>query len=105
MGVWVDTVHAATALALAAFDRARTRAGLIDTAAAGMWAAAGYRELRAAGGTPPAHQRRRDRLARVVLGVAPGGRMLLQQVGVDRAGPGPAAHTDAQRVTLTRLTS
>lgn len=84
MGVWVDTVHALTALGLAVVDRTRARAGLTDTAVAGVWAAAGYRDLSGAEATPPAHQRTRDRLARVVLGLAPGGRLLLRQVSADR---------------------
>src|SRR5581483_5459706 len=45
MGVWVDAVHALTALGLSAVDRARARGGLTDAAVAGVWAAAGYRDL------------------------------------------------------------
>ncbi len=52
-GVWVDAAHAVTALALAAVDRARARAALTDGAVAGLWAAAGYRDLHAARATPP----------------------------------------------------
>ena len=84
MGVWVDAVHSLTALGLAAADRDRARAGLIDTAVAGVWAGSGYRDLVGAPATPLAHQRRRDRLARMVLKVAPGGRFLMRQVRSDR---------------------
>jgi hypothetical protein len=79
MGVWVDTAHALTALGLAVVDRPRARAGLTDAAVAGVWAAAGYCDLVGTGATPPARQRRRDRLARMVLRVAPGGHLLLRQ--------------------------
>jgi hypothetical protein len=84
MGVWVDAVHALTALGLAVVDRSRARAGLTDTAVAALWAAAGYRDLSGAAATPPSFQRRRDQLARIVLGVAPGGRLLLDRVSADR---------------------
>ena len=80
MGVWVDAVHALTALGLACVDRSRARAGLTDTAVAALWAATGYHDLRGATPTPPSHDRRRDRLARIVLGNAPGGGVLLRQV-------------------------
>ena len=84
MGVWVDTVHALSAIGLSVADPDRARAGLTDTVVAGLWAAAGYHDLQGAGATPPSHDRRRDRLARIVLGVAPGGALLLRQVNVDR---------------------
>lgn len=84
MGVWVDAVHALTALGLAAVDRSRARAGLTDVAAAAIWAGAGYYDLTQRGGTPPSHQRIRDRLARIVLGVVPGGEPLLSRVRSDR---------------------
>ncbi len=83
MGVWVDTVHALTALGLAVIDHRRTRAGLTDTAIAGMWAAAGYQDLKSARTTPPAHQRIRDELAIIVLARVPAGRFLQKQI--DRA--------------------
>ncbi|MFZ0832961.1 MAG: hypothetical protein WAM92_07730 [Mycobacterium sp.] len=91
MGVWVDGVHALTALGLAAVDRSRARAGLTDTAVAAIWAGAGYRDLAQRTATPPGHQRRRDRLARLVLGVVPGGRFLLRQVKDDRHRTHPQA--------------
>ncbi len=90
MGVWVDTVHALTALGLAVVDRSRARAGLTDVAAASIWAGAGYRDLSQRSATPPAHQRGRDRLARIVLGVVPGGRFLLGQVRADRHSSRPS---------------
>lgn len=83
-GVWVDAVHAMTALGLAVLDRSRARAGLTDTAVASLWAGAGYRDLAFAAPTPPAHQRRRDRLACIVLGAVPGGGALLPRVAADR---------------------
>ena len=80
MGVWVDTVHALTALGLAGIDRRRTRASLADTAIAAVWAAAGYRDLTIARATPPRHQRIRDQLAEVVLARVPAGSFLQQKV-------------------------
>lgn len=85
MGVWVDAVHALTALGLAVADHSRARAGLTDTAVAGLWAGAGYRDLLGSAAAPPSHQRRRDRLARIVLRVAPGGAFLLNRVHSDQA--------------------
>lgn len=84
MGIWVDIVHAATAVALAAGDRTRARGGLTDAAVAAIWAARGLHDLRT--GTPPApaHDRRRDALARAVLRRAPGGTALLHRVGLQR---------------------
>lgn len=84
MGVWVDAVHALTALGLAGLDRSRARAGLTDSAVAAIWAGAGYRDLRRAGATPPSHQRRRDQLALLVLRVVPGGRRLVTHIDADR---------------------
>ena len=63
------------------------RAGLTDTAIAGMWAILGYRDLASAQPTPPAHQRRRDQLARIVLGAVPVGARLLQRVAAERRQP------------------
>jgi hypothetical protein len=93
MGVWVDAVHAMTALGLALVDTTRARAGLTDTAVAALWAGAGYRDLTSAQSTPPAHQRCRDQLARFVLGGVPGGALLMRRVTADRrqlAGTGTA---------------
>ncbi|RDH75527.1 hypothetical protein DVS77_26380 [Mycolicibacterium moriokaense] len=79
MGVWVDAVHAATAVGLAVLDTSRARAGLTDAAIAGVWAGAGYRDLDSAKATPPQHQRLRDTLAAMVLHYAPGGGPLLSR--------------------------
>jgi hypothetical protein len=87
MGVWVDAVHAMTALGLAVLDRSRARAGVTDTAIAGLWAAAGYRDLASAQATPPAQQRVRDQLARIVLGVVPGAAPLRTRIAADRRPP------------------
>ena len=77
MGVWVDVAHAATAFGLAAADRSRARAGITDGLVALLWAGLGYRDLVQGNATAPAHDRRRDQLARTVLGVTPGGGTLL----------------------------
>lgn len=79
MGVWVDAVHAVSALGLAVVDSGRVRAGLSDAAIAAMWAGAGYRDLDGDRATPPAHQRFRDQLAVGVLTHAPAGSLLLRQ--------------------------
>jgi len=84
MGVWVDLAHASTGLGLAAVDRSRARAGLIDAALAAGWAAAGLWDLGTVRATPPAHDRRRDELARTVLRHAPGGGWLLAQAHAAR---------------------
>ncbi len=84
MGVWVDVAHASTAVALAVVDRTRARAGLTDTAVAGLWAGAGYRDLRTARATPPSHDRSRDALARRVLALVPGGSVLTRIADHDR---------------------
>lgn len=91
MGVWVDTVHAATAVGLACADRSRARAGLTDAAVAGLWAVLGYRDLTTTGATPSSHQRLRDELARAVLGLVPGGGPLLSRSAAarTRAAGGP----------------
>jgi hypothetical protein len=79
LGVWVDTVHAGTALTLAAADRTRARAGVTDAAVAAGWAAAGFRDL-ARGRVPgQASERLRDRLAGSVLDRLPAGRALLSR--------------------------
>lgn len=86
MGVWVDAAHAASAVGLAVADRSRARAGLTDTAVAGIWGVAGYRDLANTRATPPAHDRRRDAMARFVLGIVPGGRRLRTMADHARAG-------------------
>ncbi|OBF01363.1 hypothetical protein [Mycobacterium sp. 852002-10029_SCH5224772] len=83
-GVWVDTVHAATALGLALVDRRRARGGVIDAVVAASWAAMGWRHLRT-GQARTDGVRGRDRLARAVLPVLPGGRALMAQAQAVRA--------------------
>lgn len=90
LGVWVDVAHALTAAALAAVDRSRVRAGLLDGVLAASWAAAGYRDLASADRTRRPHLRGRDALARQVLRRAPAGRLLLARADTGREGR-PAA--------------
>ncbi len=101
MGVWVDTVHALTALGLAAIDRRRIRAGLANTAIAAVWAAAGYRDLTIARATPPQHQRIRDQLAEVVLARVPAGSFLRQKVDDARHRLDPIALENHWRIVVT----
>ncbi len=75
-GVWVDTVHSATALGRAGVDRRRARGGVTDAVVAASWAAMGWRHLRA-GKARTDGVRGRDRLARAVVGALPGGRGLM----------------------------
>lgn len=84
MGVWVDVAHAATAFGLAVVDRSRARAGITDGVVALTWAGIGYRDLRGGTATPPSYDRRRDQLARTVLGLVPGGGPLLRMSRRDR---------------------
>ena len=103
MGIWVDAAHAATALGLAATDRHRVRAGLIDTAVATVWALTGYRALRTTDATPPGHDRHRDALARAVLHLLPAGAFLLRVAAVTRQesrSPAPARHPGHPHVGL-----
>jgi len=74
LGAWVDTAHAATALALAAADRPRARAALTDAALAGTWAIAGLRDARQRREPAGTDQPLRDRLATAALQHLPGGR-------------------------------
>lgn len=83
-GVWVDTVHSATALVLAAVDRRRARGGVTDAVVAASWAALGWRHLRA-GNARTDGVRGRDRLARTVVGALPGGRGLMARARAVRA--------------------
>lgn len=76
MGVWVDLAHASTAFGLAAFDRSRARGGITDAVVALAWAGFGYRDLVRGTASTSAHDRRRDQLARIVLGLVPGGAAL-----------------------------
>jgi hypothetical protein len=54
MGVWVECVHAATALALAGSDPFRSRAELADAGVATAWAGLGYSDLRRRRAAAPA---------------------------------------------------
>lgn len=85
MGIWVDSVHALSAVGLALADRSRARAGLADAAVAAAWAALGYRDLNEARATPPQHDQRRNQLARGVLRFAPGGKFLLHRALLRRS--------------------
>ncbi|OBG57570.1 hypothetical protein A5703_05005 [Mycobacterium sp. E188] len=84
-GVWVDTVHSATALGLAAADRHRARGGVTDSGVAASWAALGWRHLRT-GQARTDRVRGRDRLARAVVGALPGGGGLMAQARAVRCG-------------------
>ncbi len=75
LGVWGDVAHASTAVGLAALDRRRARAGLLDAAVALTWAGFGLHDLRR--WTPdrgPARRTARDSVAAAVLRRLPGGR-------------------------------
>ncbi len=80
MGVWVDLAHAATATGLAAVDHTRAVAGAVNAVTALGWAGWGYADLRSGPVTAPAHDRRRDLLARRVLRLLPGGQALADTV-------------------------
>ncbi|GAB1816521.1 hypothetical protein [Mycobacterium sp. MUNTM1] len=84
-GVWVDSVHSATALGLAVVDRHRARGGVTDAVVAASWAGLGWRHLRA-GKARTDGVRGRDRLARTVVGALPGGRGLMGRAAAVRAG-------------------
>jgi hypothetical protein len=83
-GVWVDAVHSLTAFGLAVGDRRRARAGITDGVVAAVWALLGWRHL-STGKATQAAARGRDRFARAVLGVLPGGRRLRRQAARVRA--------------------
>ncbi len=84
MGVWVDAVHALTALGLAAVSPSRTGVGLADAVGAAGWAAAGYYDLVNPRSVQPAHTRRRDALARWTLARVPAGRRLRERADHER---------------------
>lgn len=73
-GTWVDGVHSLTALGLATVDPGRARAAVSDAVIAATWAMFGAYDLSAGHTAPWGRQRRRDRLARVILPRLPGGR-------------------------------
>lgn len=79
--MWVDAVHALTALGLAVADRHRARAGLTDAAMAALWAAAGHHDLAPSSATPPDRRTVRDQLAVLVLSHVPAGPGLLSRAG------------------------
>lgn len=85
-GIWVDRVHALTAATLAALDPRRRRGALVDAGVATAWAAFGRHDLSAGRTPPPRHDRRRDRMATILLPLLPGGDPLLE-----------AAHTARDR--------
>lgn len=81
MGVWVDLVHAASALGLAGVDRERVSAGLVDAVVATAWAGLGWRDVGIRPESAHDHDRRRDAMARWVLGHVVGGAPLLRRAG------------------------
>lgn len=91
MGVWVDVAHAASALGLAGVDRQRAPAGLTDAAVAVAWAGLGWRDLRRGPVPAPAHDRRREEMARWVLAHVPGGEPLTRRAQTRRGGVGAIA--------------
>jgi hypothetical protein len=80
-GTWVDGVHSVTAFGLAAVDGRRARAALTDAIIAAAWALLGAHDLTTGATPPPNHQRRRDRLAQVILPRLPGGQRLWASAG------------------------
>ncbi|MBX7450370.1 hypothetical protein GR927_20480 [Mycolicibacterium sp. 3033] len=96
MGVWVDGVHAATALILALVDRRRARLGVTDAAVAAAWGGAGWRDL---GRRAPVRDHGlRDRLAETVLRRVPGGPALLHRADRGAVSPGSSATMPADAV-------
>lgn len=83
-GVWVDAVHSLTAVGLAVVNPHRVQGGSIDAVVAGAWALFGWHDLNTGKVPRRENQRGRDRLARIVLALLPGGKPLLA-----RAGAGP----------------
>jgi hypothetical protein len=75
LGVWVDTVHAATAIALAAGDRRYSKPAAVDAVIAAIWAAVGFHDLNAR--QEDTGERRRSELASYLLAKLPGGSYLL----------------------------
>jgi hypothetical protein len=83
-GTWVDGVHSLTAFGLAAVDPRRVRAALTDAIIAAAWALFGAHDLSTGAVPPPNHERRRDRLAQVILPRLPGGQRLWASAGRTR---------------------
>ena len=86
LGVWVDTLHLLSMVALAGLDPRRTRVGLTDAAVAGTFVALGCRDLVTGPPASPPYQGLRDELARLVLRRVPGGSAVLRLAGRGRRG-------------------
>jgi hypothetical protein len=84
LGVWVDTLHSLSMVALAGIDRRRARAGLTDAVVAGSFAALGAGTLVTGPPAGPPYQGLRDELAGLALRHLPGGRTVLRLAGGDR---------------------
>jgi hypothetical protein len=93
-GTWVDGVHSLTAFGLAAVDPRRARAALSDAVIAAAWALLGAHDLTTGATPPPNHQRRRDRLAQVILPRLPGGQRLWASAGRARRRHQPRPQAD-----------
>ena len=94
IGVWVDSVHAVTALGLAAADRDRLRPGLADAAVALCWSWLGCRDLQHAHAANIDLDRWRDRLARKAMDLLPFAAWLQAAAAKSRStGPARPAHT------------
>jgi hypothetical protein len=81
LGVWVDVVHAATAVGLAATDHRYAKPALADAAIAAGWAGAGLHDLK--GRQNSDGEQWRSRLALRLLHVLPGGSALVSQQAVN----------------------
>lgn len=85
MGVWVDAVHAVTALGLAGTDRSRSRLALVDATVAATFAAVGWHDLARPAGSGSGSGSEATgwqlRWSRSLLGILPGGAALLRRVG------------------------
>ena len=77
-GVWVDRVHAVTALVLATLDGRRSRGAVVDAGVAAVWAVIGRHDLSTGNSPSRDHDRHRDRLATLLLPHLPGGPSLLR---------------------------
>ncbi len=97
-GTWVDSVHSVTAFGLAAADSRRARVGITDGIVAALWASFGLRDLTTGSPPPPAHERRRDRLATTMLPVLPGGRWLAAKARNARSTVYPAGSPQGGQV-------
>jgi hypothetical protein len=84
LGVWVDSLHSLSMVALAGLDRRRARAGLTDALLAGSFAALGARDLVAGPPAGPPYHGLRDELARLVVPHLPGGSGVLRLAGGHR---------------------